>query len=139
MCLATTRLSSGIIAFALLLMLCAHIGLAQAASSWSDLSIKQQELLLPLKEEWETMSDAQRDRWLRVGAKYENEPAQRQVVMRERIRVWSELHPRERAAIRENYKALQDKQPQGELSSSWNSYRNLDQKERNELKGKNNK
>jgi len=81
------------------------------------------------------MNNAQQERWLKVGRKYESEPPERQAIMRERVSTWSELSPREKAAARENYKALKEKR-QGERNSSWNSYQSLDQKQRDEFKGK---
>ena len=84
------------------------------------------------------MTPSQQERWLKVGRKYETEPAERQSIMRERIGTWSELSPREKAAVRENYKALKEKR-RGEKNSSWNSYQSLDPKQRDEFKDKVNK
>jgi hypothetical protein len=106
---------------------------ALAAAEWSELSGKQQELLAPLKNDWDNMTNAQRERWLKVGRKYENEPVERQAVMRERVSTWSKMSPRDKAAARENYKALKEKR-QGERNSSWNSYQSLDPKQRDEFK-----
>jgi hypothetical protein len=108
---------------------------ALADTSWSELSPKQQELLAPLKNDWNSMTNAQQERWLKVGRKYETEPVERQAIMRERVSTWSELTPREKAAARENYKALKEKR-QGERNSSWNSYQSLDPKQRDEFKEK---
>lgn len=104
-----------------------------AAAEWSTLSGKQQELLSPLKNDWDDMTNAQRERWLKVGRKYESEPAERQAVMRERVSTWSKMSPKDKAAARENYKALKEKR-QGERNSSWNSYQSLDPKRRDEFK-----
>lgn len=133
-----TRLYSGLMTLGLVFVLCVQSADALAATDWSELSAKQQELLAPLKSDWNSMTNAQQERWLKVGRKYENEPAERQAIMRERVSTWSELSPREKAAARENYKALKEKR-QGERNSSWNSYQSLDQKQRDEFKGKSNK
>lgn len=111
---------------------------ALAAEEWSELSGKQQELLEPLKNDWSDMTKAQRERWLKVGRKYENEPVERQAVMRERVSAWSKMSAKDKAAARENYKALKEKR-QGERNSSWNSYQSLDPKQRDEFKSKSNK
>lgn len=119
----------------LLLGLLTQGGLALADTEWSSLSGKQQELLEPLKNDWNGMSKAQRERWLKVGNKYEKEPEDKQAIMRERVSNWSQLSPKEKAAARENYKALKEKH-QGERNSSWNSYQSLNEAQREEFKSK---
>lgn len=133
--MVATRLYSGLLTLGLALVLALQSAEALADTDWSELSPKQQELLAPLKNEWNSMTNAQQERWLKVGRKYEGEPAERQAIMRERVSTWSELSPREKAAARENYKALKEKR-QGERNSSWNSYQSLDPKKRDEFKGK---
>lgn len=133
-----TKFFSGLMTLGLVLVLGVQSADVFAATDWSQLTPKQQELLAPLKGDWNSMSNAQRERWLKVGRKYESEPAERQAIMRERVSTWSGLSPKEKAAARENYKALQEKR-QGERNSSWNSYQSLDQKQRDEFKIKNNK
>lgn len=133
-----TKLYTGLLTLALLLVLGIQSSDAMAATDWSELSSKQQELLAPLKDEWDSLTNSQRERWLKVGRKYETEPADRQATMRERVSAWSKMSPRDKAAARENYKALKEKR-QGERNSSWNSYQSLDPKKRDEFKVKNNK
>lgn len=128
-----TKSCSGILTIMLVLVLSIQSSDALASAEWSELSGKQQELLAPLKNDWEKMTNAQRERWLKVGRKYENEPVERQAVMRERVSTWSKMSPRDKAAARENYKALKEKR-QGERNSSWNSYQSLDPKQRDEFK-----
>lgn len=136
--MTATRLHSGILSFGFLLVLGMQSSGAFASETWSELSGKQQELLAPLKNEWSSMNNAQRERWLKVGRNYENAPVERQEIMRDRVSTWSEMSPRDKAAARENYKALKEKR-QGERNSSWNSYQSLDPKQRSEFKNKNNK
>lgn len=133
--MANNPFCSRLLTLGLFLLLTLQTGAVLAAPGWSELSPKQQELLEPLRGEWGSMTDAQRERWLKVGKKYESEPSERQAIMRERVSSWSELSPREKAAARENYKALKEKH-QGERNSSWNSYKSLDPKQRDEFKGK---
>jgi hypothetical protein len=129
------KLYSALLTAGLLFVLLTQSAQVFAASDWAELSQKQQELLAPLKNDWSSMSRSQRERWLQVGRKYENAPVERQAVMRERVSTWSELSPQEKAAARENFKALQEKR-QGERNSSWNSYQSLDPKQRDEFKGR---
>lgn len=133
--MVATRIYSGMWTLGLVFVLALQSTDALTDTDWSELSPKQQELLAPLKGDWNSMTDAQQERWLKVGRKYENEPEDRQAIMRERVSTWSELSPREKAAARENYKALKEKR-QGERNSSWNSYQSLDPKKRDEFKGK---
>lgn len=129
------RIYSAALTIGLLFILMVQSGEVLAASEWSQLSPKQQELLAPLKGDWSSMTRSQRERWLQVGRKYEDAPADRQATMRERVSTWSELSPQEKAAARENFKALKEKR-QGERNSSWNSYQSLDPKQRDEFKGR---
>lgn len=136
--MTATKRYSGILTLCLLLVLGIQSSEALASAEWAELSGKQQELLEPLKNNWGSMTNAQRERWLKVGRKYENAPAERQAIMRERVSSWSEMSPKDKAAARENYKALKEKR-QGERNSSWNSYQSLDPKQRDEFKVKNSK
>ncbi|HEX4843979.1 MAG TPA: DUF3106 domain-containing protein [Limnobacter sp.] len=129
------RLYSGLLSLGMLFVLGVQTGNAWADTPWRTLTPKQQELLAPLEEDWDEMSDVQQQRWLKVGRKYESEPEDKQAIMRERVESWAGLSPREKAAARENYKALQEKR-QGERNSSWNSYQSLDPKQRDEFKAK---
>lgn len=104
-----TKLYTGLLTLALLLVLGIQSSDAMAATDWSELSSKQQELLAPLKDEWDSLTNSQQERWLKVGRKYETEPADRQATMRERVSAWSKMSPRDKAAARENYKALKEK------------------------------
>ena len=136
--MVATRLHSRLRILGMAFVLCTQSVPALASAEWSELPSKQQELLAPLEKDWGSMTNAQRERWLKVGRKYENEPHERQAIMRQRVSTWSELSPKEKAAARENYKALKEKR-QGERNSTWNSYQSLDQKKRDEFKSRNNK
>ncbi|WP_370264391.1 DUF3106 domain-containing protein [Limnobacter sp.] len=132
------RLYSAMLNLGMLFVLLVQTQAALADTPWRALSPKQQELLAPLQDDWDSMSDVQQERWLKVGRKYESEPADKQAIMRERVESWAGLSPKEKAAARENYKALQEKR-QGERNSSWNSYQSLDPQKRDEFKAKHGK
>lgn len=102
---------------------------AWAAANWEELSPKQQELLRPLQREWSGLSASQRDKWLRLGQRYETQPSERQALMRERVGNWNELSPQDRARARENFRAMQNTQ-KGERNSQWNRYQTLERSPR---------
>ena len=106
---------------------------AFAGTSWSNLTSQQQELLAPLKSDWNSLPKTHQERWIAIGRKYENESPDKQDKMRERVSTWTSLSSQEKAAARENYKTLKE-QARGERNSSWNSYQTLDPKERGLLK-----
>ena len=59
-----SKLYSGLLTLALVLVLSIQSADALAATDWSELSAKQQELLEPLKDECNNLSNSQLERWL---------------------------------------------------------------------------
>ena len=106
---------------------------AFAGPNWNQLRAKQHELLSPLEREWPTLPAQQRDKWLRLGQRYEGLPPDRQALMRERVGNWSELSSQDKARARENFKALQNTQ-KGERNSQWNRYQSLENMQRERLR-----
>jgi hypothetical protein len=130
-----TRLLKLLPTFGLMMVLSFQAEHALADTAWRDLSPKQQELLTPVRSEWLGMSSNQKERWMKVGQKYEQESPENQAKMRERIFGWSKLTPTQKAQARENYQALKDKK-RGERNSSWNSYQTLEPEEKGKFKDK---
>lgn len=114
------------------LALCLPASAALAGTPFEQLSPKQQELLEPLRGDWNSLNASQQERWIGVGRRYEDADPARQSMMRDRMGAWRNLSPQERASARENFKALKET-GQGERNSSWNSYQSLDPDRRREF------
>lgn len=129
------RLRRLVLALGLMLLLALQTQQVLADESWKGLNPKQQELLAPVQSEWNTMSGAQKARWIKVGKKYEQESPENQAKMRERVGSWAKLSPSEKSLARENYQALKERK-RGERNSSWNSYQTLEPEEKGKFKNK---
>lgn len=127
------RLCSWVATLGLLFVLVLQTHSALAASSWSSLNTKQQELLSGLKPDWERMSDSQQEKWIKVSKQYEKASPDTQEKMRERVTVWAKMSPAEKEAARRNYRALRYHN-RGERNSNWNSYQTLKPEQKSQYK-----
>lgn len=128
-----SRLASWLATLGLLFILALQTHTVLAATSWSSLNSKQQELLSGLQPEWNRMSDSQKEKWIKVSKKYEKASPETQEKMRDRVTVWANMTPAEKEAARRNYKALRDHN-RGERNSNWNSYQALKPDQKNQYK-----
>jgi hypothetical protein len=91
---------------------------------WSDLSESQQQALGPLSEQWPTMNEPHKRKWLVLSQNFAQLSADEQATLQGRMREWAALSPQKRAAARLNFAGVQ-KLPQEDKKAKWEAYQAL--------------
>lgn len=91
---------------------------------WSDLSESQQQALGPLYEQWHTMNEPHKRKWLALSQNFAQLSADEQATLQGRMREWAALSPQKRAAARLNFAGVQ-KLPQEDKKAKWEAYQAL--------------
>lgn len=76
------------------------------ALAWAELTVEQQEILAPLKPDWESLEPERRRKWLGVAKRYPKMTPRGQERVQRRMQAWAKLTPEERRQARENYKRM---------------------------------
>ena len=115
---------------------------AQAVVSkpaWADLTAPQQQALKPLAATWNSISEAQKRKWLEVSKGYPALPAADQATMHSRMVEWVAMSPQQRAAARLNFaktKELSNQLTPDEKKAKWETYQALSPEEKAKLVAK---
>jgi hypothetical protein len=107
--------------------------------AWSALTPVQQQTLKPLAESWNTISAAQKRKWLEISKNYPSLPPEGQAVMRSRMSEWVALSPQQRAQARLNFaktKELSRELTAEEKKEKWETYQALSAEEKQKLAAK---
>jgi Protein of unknown function (DUF3106) len=91
---------------------------------WSDLSESQQQALGPLSEQWPTMNEPHKRKWLALSQNFAQLTADEQATLQGRMREWAALSPQKRTAARLNFAGIQ-KLPQEDKKAKWEAYQAL--------------
>ena len=91
---------------------------------WSDLSESQQQALGPLSEQWPTMNEPHKRKWLALSQNFAQLSADEQATLQGRMREWAALSPQQRAAARLNY-ADAKQLLQEDKKAKWEAYQAL--------------
>ncbi|MBT9474875.1 MAG: DUF3106 domain-containing protein [Polaromonas sp.] len=112
---------------------------ASSGPAWSALTAVQQQTLKPLAESWNTISAAQKRKWLEISRNYPSLPPEGQAVMRSRMSEWVALSPQQRAQARLNFaktKELSRELTAEEKKERWETYQALSAEEKQKLAAK---
>ena len=113
-----------------ILVLCVAAGTAVAQTkrterpAWAELTVEQQKVLAPLKQDWDAIERERKLKWLGIAKRYPAMmPAEQQRVQR-RMQAWAKLTPQQRRQARENYKQLAKQQlvERDKLRDMWVEY-----------------
>lgn len=91
---------------------------------WSDLTEAQQQALAPLTEQWPTMNEPHKRKWLALSQNFSQLSADGQAILQSRMREWAALSPQKRTAARLNFAGVQQL-PQDEKKAKWEAYQAL--------------
>lgn len=91
---------------------------------WSDLTEAQQQALAPLSEQWPTMNEPHKRKWLALSQNFSQLSADEQNTLQSRMREWAGLSPQKRAVARLNF-ADAKKLPQEDKKAKWEAYQAL--------------
>ena len=99
------------------------------ASSWSDLSTVQKEILATLEDDWGSLSVDQRVKWIQLANRYDNLSESEKERLKSRMADWAKLSITERRLARANYlKALSISNDR--KLEAWEAYQQLTPEEK---------
>jgi hypothetical protein len=104
--------------------------------AWAELTAEQQQILAPLKTDWDSLDPDRRQKWIAIAKRYPRMKAQEQERVQRRMQAWARLTPEQRRQARENYKQLAKAQrpaPNKDLRQAWAEYQALSPHERESL------
>jgi hypothetical protein len=108
---------------------------ANARPAWAELTAEQQQILAPLKADWESLEPERRRKWIGVAKRYPKMTPLGQERVQRRMQVWAKLTPEQRRQARETYKQIVKVPPEkrGKLREQWAEYQQLPPQERESL------
>jgi len=104
--------------------------------AWAELTAEQQQVLAPLKADWDTLEPDRRLKWIAIAKRYPRMKPLEQGRVQRRMQMWANLSPEQRRQARENYKQLAKaprRAPKKNLSQAWAEYQALSPYERQSL------
>ena len=92
--------------------------------AWAELTSGQQEVLAPLKPEWDRLDRDRRMKWVGIAKRYPTMKPEQQTRVQRRMEAWVRLTPEQRRQARENYKNIAKVPPErrGDLRQQWAEY-----------------
>ncbi|MES2399355.1 MAG: DUF3106 domain-containing protein [Pseudomonadota bacterium] len=112
---------------------------AASRPAWTELTSLQQQTLKPLAASWNTLSEAQKRKWLEISKNYHSLPPEGQTTMHSRMNEWVALSPQQRAEARLNFaktKELSKQLTPEEKKAKWQTYQALSPEEKQKLAAK---
>ena len=109
---------------------------ATAGPSWAELTPAQQQSLKPLASYWNTVSEAQKRKWLEISKNYATLAPDDQATLHSRMTEWVALSPQQRAQARLNFaktKELSQQLTPDEKKEKWQAYQALSPEEKARL------
>src|SRR5258708_3728733 len=93
--------------------------------TWKDLTPAQQQVLAPLRADWDTLDTVRRKKWVGIAERYPKMKPEEQKRVQERMRDWAKLTPEQRRVARQRYQALAKLPPKQrqEIIAKWNEAR----------------
>ena len=104
--------------------------------AWAELTAEQQQVLAPLKADWDSLEPDRRQKWIAIAKRYPRMKTVEQERVQRRMQAWAALSPEQRRQARENYKHLAKTQrpaPTKDLREAWAEYQALSPRERDSL------
>ncbi|MBU3606614.1 DUF3106 domain-containing protein [Polynucleobacter sp. MWH-Creno-3A4] len=102
--------------------------------TWESLKPAQQQILNPLKDDWDYMLPDSRKKWTQVANIYPKMSEQDQQRLQSRMASWSNLSQKERRIARENYLSSL-KFPAEKKAEAWSAYQKLSDEQKKKLAG----
>ena len=107
--------------------------------SWAELTPMHQQALKPLALSWNTISEAQKRKWLEISKNYPTLLPADQTTLHSRMNEWVALSPQQRAEARLNFaktKELSIQLTPEEKKAKWQTYQALSPEEKQKLVSK---
>ncbi|MCM2253075.1 MAG: DUF3106 domain-containing protein [Ramlibacter sp.] len=99
---------------------------------WSELTPLQQQALAPLAGKWDTVSQAQKRKWLALSQNYPGMSGAEQAKLHSRMSEWAALTPQQRTEARLNFGETKQLSPD-DKKAKWEAYQALPAEEKRKL------
>jgi uncharacterized protein DUF3106 len=99
---------------------------------WSELTPPQQQALAPLAGKWDTVSQAQKRKWLALSQNFPGMSGAEQAKLHSRMSEWVALTPQQRTQARLNFGETQQLSPD-DKKAKWEAYQALPPEEKRKL------
>jgi hypothetical protein len=99
---------------------------------WRELKPAEQQALAPLAGTWNTLSEAQKRKWLALSKNFPKLSADEQATMQARMTEWAALSPQQRTEARLNFAVTKQLSPD-EKKAKWEAYQALPPEEKKRL------
>jgi len=105
---------------------------APSTPRWIDLTLSQQDSLMPLADTWNTLGLGQKRKWIALAQNYPSLAAPEQAKLHSRMAEWAALSPSKREQARFNFSTTK-KISDPDRASKWEAYKALSPQERENL------
>jgi hypothetical protein len=99
---------------------------------WNELTAQQRQVLAPLSNDWNSIDDRGKERWLGVAGRFHKLPPEEQQRANQRMVEWSHMTPQQRTQARLNFQETRDV-PKAERQARWEQYQALPEDQKREL------
>jgi hypothetical protein len=99
-------------------------GSSKKNPSWDQLTPQQQQILAPIRSEWDGFDATRKQKWLRVAKRYPKMSEKEQTRLQKRMREWVSLTPEQREAARSRFKEFERLSPERKeaVRRKWEQY-----------------
>lgn len=103
--------------------------------SWSELTQSEQQILMPLAGEWNSLEAWRRKKWLDIAHRFPRLREEEKARIVGQMHSWTRLSPEQRAAARAKYNNVRKASPQERdaLKALWSEYQALPAEQRQQL------
>ena len=110
----------------------AQLRLSSAGPGWRELSNAQRQILMPLRDRWESMGALTKRRWLVLADRYPKMDDGERTKLVTRMHTWAGLSAQQRNQARLNFESAKRLSP-SELQTKWDEYQALSEAEKQRL------
>jgi hypothetical protein len=95
--------------------------------AWAELTADQQQVLAPLKADWDELTRSRKANWVGIAKRYPSMKPEEQKRVPDRMQSWAKLTPEQRRVARERYKSMGKLPPEKRdaLQQHWAEYQAL--------------
>ena len=106
--------------------------LPSPGGAWAKLTPEQQEALAPLSQDWNRMSDRQREKWIEIAKRFRTLSPEGRKRLHDRMADWVRLTPEQRQLARESYQNAKTLPPERK-AQVWQQYQQLTEEQKKRL------
>jgi hypothetical protein len=99
---------------------------------WTELTPQQHQALAPLAAKWDTLSEAQKRKWLALSRNFPKLSQPEQATLHSRMTEWAALSPQQRTQARLNFGETRQLSPD-DKKAKWEAYQALSPEEKSKL------